>query len=135
MRKLHLLSTVAASLLLATGVAVAQGMKDETPARAPAAQQNAPAEKTAPSMHAGERKGKAGTTGQASEKMEKLEKGRGMPSLGSQSSDFLYYVSYKYENLQGLRTLQREGKITEADFEKIREGVLDLPKPSATPKP
>ena len=72
MRKLHLLSTVAASLLLATGVAVAQGMKDETPARAPAAQQNAPAEKTAPSMHAGERKGKAGTTGQASEKMNAL---------------------------------------------------------------
>ena len=69
MRKLHLLSTVAASLLLATGVAVAQGMKDETPARAPAAQQNAPAEKMAPTMRAGEHKGKAGTTGQASEKM------------------------------------------------------------------
>jgi hypothetical protein len=69
MRKLHLLSTVAASLLLATGVAVAQGTKDETPARAPAAQQNAPAEKIAPSMHAGEHKGKAETTGQASEKM------------------------------------------------------------------
>jgi len=69
MRKLHLLSTVAASLLLATGVAAAQGMKNEAPARAPAAQQNAPAEKIAPSMHAGERNGKAETTGQASEKM------------------------------------------------------------------
>jgi hypothetical protein len=70
MRKLHLLSTVAASLLLATGVAAAQGMKNEAPARAPAAQQNAPAEKIAPSMHAGERNGKAETTGQASEKMD-----------------------------------------------------------------
>jgi hypothetical protein len=69
MRKLHLLSTVAASLLLASGVAAAQGMKDEAPARAPAAQQSAPAEKMAPSMHPGERKGKAETTGQASEKM------------------------------------------------------------------
>ena len=69
MRKLHLLSTVAASLLLATGVAAAQGMKNEAPGRAPAAQQNAPAEKMAPSMHAGERKGKAETTGQASDKM------------------------------------------------------------------
>ena len=69
MRKLHLLTTVAASLLLATGVAAAQGMKNEAPGRAPAAQQNAPAEKIAPSMHAGERKGKVETTGQASDKM------------------------------------------------------------------
>lgn len=50
MKKLHLLSTVAAVLLL-TGAASAQGMKkDEAPGRAPAAQQNAPAEKIAPAQ-------------------------------------------------------------------------------------
>ena len=67
MKKLHLLSTVAAALLLAAGAAAAQGMKDEAPTRAPTAQQNAPAEKVAPSMHAGERKAPE-TTGQANEK-------------------------------------------------------------------
>ena len=42
------------------GAVSAQGMKnDETPARAPAAQQNAPAEKVAPAMKPGEQK--AGT--------------------------------------------------------------------------
>ena len=50
MRKARLLSTVAAPLLL-VGVASAQDMKkDEAPARAPAAQQNAPAEKIAPAQ-------------------------------------------------------------------------------------
>lgn len=67
MKKLHLLSTVATALLLAAGTAAAQGMKDEAPTRAPTAQQNAPAEKVAPSMHAGEHKAPE-TTGQASEK-------------------------------------------------------------------
>ncbi len=50
MRKTRLLSTVAATLLL-VGAASAQEMKkDEAPARAPAAQQNAPAEKVAPAQ-------------------------------------------------------------------------------------
>jgi hypothetical protein len=50
MKKLHLLST-AAALLLTVGAASAQGMKkDEAPGRAPAAQQNAPAEKIAPAQ-------------------------------------------------------------------------------------
>ena len=48
-RKAKLLSTVAAALLLGAGAASAQ-MGKETPERAPAAQQNAPAEKMAPSM-------------------------------------------------------------------------------------
>ncbi len=57
MRKARLLSTVAATLLLAAGVASAQTMnKDEAPGRAPAAQQNAPAEKVAPAMKPGEQK-------------------------------------------------------------------------------
>jgi hypothetical protein len=51
MKKVHLLSTVAAVLLL-TGAASAQDLKkDEAPAHAPAAQQKAPAEKIAPAQH------------------------------------------------------------------------------------
>ncbi len=50
MNKARLLSTVAATLLL-VGAASAQDVKkDEAPARAPAAQQNAPAEKIAPAQ-------------------------------------------------------------------------------------
>jgi hypothetical protein len=50
MNKARLLSTVAATLLL-VGAASAQDMKkDEAPGRAPAAQQNAPAEKVAPAQ-------------------------------------------------------------------------------------
>lgn len=65
MKKVQLLSTVAATLLLTVGAVSAQQMKkDEAPARAPAAQQNAPAEKVAPRMNAGEHRGPA-TTGQA----------------------------------------------------------------------
>lgn len=57
MRKARLLSTVAATLLFSVGVASAQTMKnDEAPNRAPAAQQNAPAEKVAPALKPGEQK-------------------------------------------------------------------------------
>jgi len=57
MKKLQLLSTVAASLLLAVGTAAAQGQHEQKmPERTPAAQRHAPAEKMAPSMHAGELK-------------------------------------------------------------------------------
>lgn len=81
MRKARLLSTVAATLLL-VGAASAQEMKkDEAPARAPAAQQNAPAEKIAPAQKNApalktERKTPQ-TTGQApaSEKTQAPEKG------------------------------------------------------------
>jgi Protein of unknown function (DUF1236) len=62
--KAKLLSTVAAALLLSAGVASAQGMGKDTPERAPAAQQNAPAEKVAPSMKGGEQKAPQ-TSGQA----------------------------------------------------------------------
>lgn len=64
--KTYLLSTVAASLLLTVGVASAQSPKEQqAPARAPVAQQSAPAEKIAPPMNAGEKKAPE-TTGQAS---------------------------------------------------------------------
>ena len=64
MRKAKLLSTVAAALLLTAGAASAQGVSKDNPERAPAAQQNAPAEKVAPSMKGGEHKAPQ-TTGQA----------------------------------------------------------------------
>ena len=68
MRKVHLLTTVAAGLLLATAAGAAdnsdQKSKSEMSNPAPAAQQAAPAEKVAPSMKAGERKAPE-TTGQA----------------------------------------------------------------------
>ena len=72
MKKLHLLATVATTLLLAAGTASAQMKKDEAPQRAPAAQQNAPAEKIAPSMKAGERKTPE-TTGQATKSDDKAK--------------------------------------------------------------
>jgi len=62
-RKAKLLSTVAFALLLSAGAASAQGMNN-MPERAPAAQQNAPAEKLAPSTKNGEHKAPQ-TTGQA----------------------------------------------------------------------
>jgi uncharacterized low-complexity protein len=60
MRKARLLSTVAATLLLAASAASAQDIKKgEAPAPAPAVQQKAPAEEIAPAMKPGEQK--AGT--------------------------------------------------------------------------
>jgi Protein of unknown function (DUF1236) len=72
MKKARLLSTVAATLLLAVSTASAQDVKkDEAPARAPAAQQNAPAEKVAPTMKPGAQNAQGKkvpeTTGQAPE--------------------------------------------------------------------
>jgi hypothetical protein len=57
MKNARLLSTVAATVLLSAGVAFAQAPakdKDSGASPAPAAQQNAPAEKTAPNMKAGQ---------------------------------------------------------------------------------
>ncbi len=64
MKKAKLLSTVAAVLLLSAGAASAQGTNKEAPQQAPAAQQNAPAEKVAPSIKGDEHKAPQ-TTGQA----------------------------------------------------------------------
>lgn len=67
MKKVHLLSTVAAALLITVSAASAQ-MKEQTPPeRAPAAQQKAPAEKVAPAMNAGQAKAPE-TTGQSAPK-------------------------------------------------------------------
>jgi hypothetical protein len=57
MRTTQLLATAAAVVLIGGGIAAAQEMKkDEHPARAPAAQQHAPAEKIAPPIAQGARK-------------------------------------------------------------------------------
>ena len=65
MRNLRLISTTAAILLLGAGAVSAQTMKTgETPTPAPAAQQNAPAEKIAPALKSGQLKAPE-TTGQA----------------------------------------------------------------------
>ncbi len=64
MRKLRLISTTAAILLLGASAVSAQTMKtDEAPASAPAAQQNAPAEKVAPALKSDQPKA-VETTGQ-----------------------------------------------------------------------
>lgn len=65
MKKTKLLSTVAAVLLLSAGAASAQGMSKDNPEHAPAAQQNAPAEKVAPSIKKGGEQKAPQTTGQA----------------------------------------------------------------------
>ena len=64
MRNLRLLSTTAAVLLLGAGTVWAQDMKKNDTPGAPAAQQNAPAEKVAPTLKSDQSK-VPGTTGQA----------------------------------------------------------------------
>lgn len=95
MKNLRLLSTTAAVLLLGAGAVSAQGMKnDEAPGRAPAAQQNAPAEKVAPALKSGQRKAPE-TTGQAAEpesdkkqlKTQKMDKGAPAAPAAKGSSD------------------------------------------------
>ena len=101
MRKDKLLSTVAAALLFGVGAASAQGMGKDTPERAPAAQQSAPAEKVAPSMKSGDHKappttgqatpndksGKAKeTTGQAPKSEPKSDMGQRAPGAAPQDS-------------------------------------------------
>jgi hypothetical protein len=70
MNTARLLSTVAATVVLSAGAAFAQApAKDTNPSPAPAAQQNAPAEKSAPNMKAGQPNAEThkapATTGQA----------------------------------------------------------------------
>ena len=95
MKNLRLLSTTAVILLLGAGAVSAQGMKnDEAPGRAPAAQQNAPAEKVAPALKSGQRKAPE-TTGQAAEpesdkrqlKTQKMDKGAPAAPAAKGSSD------------------------------------------------
>jgi hypothetical protein len=89
MRNLRLLlSTTAAVLLLSAGSVLAQGMKTDERPGAPAAQQNAPAEKMAPTLKSGQRKAPE-TTGQATApksdklKSQTMDVERGTPAGGA----------------------------------------------------
>lgn len=83
MRTTRLLSTIAATALLGAGAAAAQDTKGPVkPERAPSALQNAPAEKIAPPMNAGER-GSVGTTGQGSAQTLKPGSGANADVKGS----------------------------------------------------
>jgi hypothetical protein len=83
MRNLRLISTAAAILLLGVGAVSAQTMKtDETPAPAPAAQQNAPAEKVAPALKSGQLKAPE-STGQTTQTAPEADK----KQLKSQTMD------------------------------------------------
>ncbi len=83
--KTALLSSVAAAVLALAGAATAQSMKqDEAPGRAPAAQQNAPAEKTAPPMHAGERNAPSRAGTDKSNEIGERKSGRSTVGAGSE---------------------------------------------------
>jgi Protein of unknown function (DUF1236) len=95
MKTLRLLSTTAAVLLLGAGAVSAQGMRnDEAPGRTPSAQQNAPAEKVAPTLKSDQRKTPE-TTGQAAEpesdkkqlKTQKMDKDAPTAPAAKGSSD------------------------------------------------
>ncbi len=86
MRNLRLISTTAAILLLGVGAVSAQTMKtNETPTPAPAAQQNAPAEKVAPALKSGQLKAPE-STGQAAQTAPEADKMQLM-QLKSQTMD------------------------------------------------
>jgi Protein of unknown function (DUF1236) len=91
MRSLRLLSTTAAVLLLGAGAVLAQGTKTDERPDAPAAQQNAPAEKVAPTLKSGQRKAPE-TTGQATApksdklKSQTMDMDRGTPAGGGSKS-------------------------------------------------
>ena len=97
MRNLRLISTTAAILLLGASAVSAQTMKtDEMPANAPAAQENAPAEKVAPPLNSEQRKapetiGQAAPTAPASDKKElksqTMDKDAPAVAIGKASSD------------------------------------------------
>ena len=88
MNKARLLSTVAATFLLAVGAASAQDVKkDEAPTRAPAAQQNAPAEKMTPAAKPSAQTARGlkapETTGQAPEGDKTNASDRSAPDKGA----------------------------------------------------
>jgi len=69
MKTTMLMTTAAAALLLTASAAPGQTLKNIAPEPAPAAQRNAPAEKIAPPMHAGQRK-MLETTGRGPQALE-----------------------------------------------------------------
>jgi len=120
MKTARLLSTVAATLLLTAGAASAQQLKkDEAPARAPAAQQNAPAEKVAPGMKSGQIKAPE-TTGQASPGMKAGE--RKAPETTGQAAP----------NASGSDKSQLKGQTMDKGTEPHAQGSTDIKAKSST---
>jgi Protein of unknown function (DUF1236) len=106
MKTSRLLATVTASLLLGAGAASAQSMNAQAPERAPSAQQQAPAEKVAPSMKAGERKGPE-TTGQSTKDATPGEKSPGTTGQAPQGASPDNQRSGASDNKGGTTTKQR----------------------------
>ena len=139
MKNARLLSTVAATLLLAVGAASAQDVKkDEAPARAPAAQQNAPAEKVAPAMKPGAqnaqgKKKPPETTGQAPEgdRTKASDKGamdnkkdKGAAAKGSSDANGSGDVKAKSnDTAQGATDAKSSQSITEKDRATTGQGA------------
>ena len=108
MRNLRLISTVSAILLLGVSAVSAQIVKtDETPAKAPVAQQNAPVEKVAPAVNSEQSKtrettGQAAPTTSASDKKElkteTMKKDVPAAAAGKASSDADSKVTVKRKN-------------------------------------
>ena len=110
MRNLRLISTTAAVLLLSAGAVSAQNMKtDETPANAPAAQQNAPAETVAPVLKsAPETTGQAAPTALQPDKRELKNQTMdnapaGAAAKGSSDANGSANVKNKYRAAEGKR--------------------------------
>jgi len=134
MKNARLLSTVAATLLLAVGAASAQDVKkDEAPARAPAAQQNAPAEKVAPAMKPAQGKKAPETTGQAPEgdRTKASDKGamdnkkdKGAAAKGSSDANGSGDVKAKSnDTAQGATDAKSSQSITEKDRATTGQGA------------
>ena len=134
MKNARLLSTVAATLLLAVGAASAQDVKkDEAPARAPAAHQNAPAEKVAPAMKPAQGKKAPETTGQAPEgdRTKASDKGamdnkkdKGAAAKGSSDANGSGDVKAKSnDTAQGATDAKSSQSITEKDRATTGQGA------------
>jgi hypothetical protein len=119
MKKLHLLSTAAAALLMTAGAASAQTMqKNEAPAHAPAAQQKAPAEKVVPPMQRSERKTPA-TTGQAAQGENPA--GHKAPSTTRQASPDMKSGEHKAPRTTG----QMAPKASDSDKSQMKHQTMD----------
>jgi len=110
MKNLRLLSTTAAVLLLGAGAVLAQDMKKNETSEAPAAQQNAPAEKTAPALKsdrskapekAGQAAPMAPQSGKKQSKSETMDKGAAPSTAAKGPSESTNDVAKPSANGQG----------------------------------
>ncbi len=132
MRNLRLISTAAAILLLGASAVSAQIIKtDETPARAPAAQQNAPAEKMAPALNSDQRKAPE-TTGQAAPTAPEADKNAPAGAATKGSSDVNGSANVKNKNGAGAASPSgksaNEGKRSTTGQGAVNEGVVSGPR-------